>query len=76
MEGVAALVRQVALLPVAARAPGASGRGAVAHADLTQLLVYLEALQAELLHFLPERKKRETERKERKRGMLWTCHFV
>lgn len=49
MEGVVAVVRQVALLPVG---PGSAWRSAVPDSDLTELLVDLEALQAQLLHLL------------------------
>lgn len=53
--GVAALVRQVALLPVpGAGAPDPTRGGTVPHPDLTELLVNLQPLQAQLLHFLLE----------------------
>lgn len=56
VDGVAALVRQVAPLPlIGSRAPGAVGGHAVPHPHLPQLLVNLEPLQPQLFHFLCER---------------------
>lgn len=56
MERVAALVRQVAFLPLGAGAAAPAGGRAVAHPDLTKLLVDLETLHAQLLHLLKGRK--------------------
>lgn len=54
--GVAALVCQVALLPVpGAGAPDPTRGGTVPHPDLTELLVNLQPLQTQLLHFLLDR---------------------
>ncbi|TNN46325.1 hypothetical protein EYF80_043474 [Liparis tanakae] len=44
----------VAFLPLNAGAPGSVGRGAVPNADLTELLVDLETLEAQLLHLLQD----------------------
>lgn len=66
VEGVVAVVRQVALLSVTTGAPGPAWRSAVPDSDLTELLVDLEALQTQLLHLL-----QETERQVEVRRELW-----
>lgn len=52
VEGVVAIVRQVALLSVSSGASGPAWWSTVPDSDLTELLVNLEALQTQLLHLL------------------------
>lgn len=52
VEGVVAVVRHVALLSFTPWAPGPAWWSTVPNSDLTELLVDLEALKAQLLHFL------------------------
>lgn len=66
MEGVVAVVRQVALLSVTPGASGPAWRSAVPDPDLTELFVDLEALQTQLLHLL-----QGTERQAEIRTELW-----
>lgn len=67
--GVGALVGQVAPLTVARSAPwsGAARGSAVAHADLTELLIDLETLLTQLFHFLLN--------KNRGGGRKWSWHL-
>lgn len=54
VERVAALIGQIALLPIDTGCPCSTGRSAVAHSDLTELFVNLETFQAQLLHLLQD----------------------
>lgn len=55
MERVVAIIRQVAFLSVTASAPSSTRGRTVPDSNLTELLVNLEALEAQLLHFLQGR---------------------
>lgn len=55
VERVVAIIRQVAFLSVTTSAPGSTRGRTVPNSNLTELLVNLEALEAQLLHFLQGR---------------------
>lgn len=55
MQRVAALIREVALFAIWSWATTSSGSSPVPDSDLPELLIDLEALQAQLLHLLQER---------------------
>lgn len=55
VQRVAALIREVALFAIWSWATTSSGSSPVPDSDLPELLIDLEALQAQLLHLLQER---------------------
>ena len=68
VEWVVAVVCQVAFLPLRARATGSTRRSAVSYPDLTELLVDLETLHAQLLHLLQGR--------DRVRSVVHSVRFI
>ena len=68
VEWVVAVVRQVAFLPLRARAPGSTRRSPVPYSDLTELLIDLETLHAQLLYLLQGR--------DRVNSVVHTVRFI